>query len=531
MSTDLFPYQNTEEETEGDKTGLQLLRYLRGDDIDSLARNLSIAIKQHPKHPNVVQLTADAVCSPLESKLVQECAYGIILEDRGREEEPGEKEGGTETQSKDKEWGVIAMAFPKIQYAIDPFTLNVNIKNSKKFNDDWKANPSLVEVYEKVDGSMATLYWYGDGWNVCSVKTPDGSEQLVRDKSLPKTSFEAWVISTTLNNEQEEKEKETQRSMLEEQNKKNEPRVEETFAEMFWGLWKQLGYRLPDDFGLCYIFEVVCEKQANIVRCGKRFGGEESGRCGELLLLGVFDPSECKEVGDFEGLSSRNGWAAVKRFDQLKTLEDVFAEADELNPLVSEGFILRVRAEDSTTPTTTTNPIRLKVRSPQWASLSLLSWFNDPKTNERQMLDYVRKSYIVSKHPRHEEDEGCSNWKARIEEAKKRELKAGVTEGHYDCAELLEYFPEWAKLMWRMKDSFEDFVVWVSEVYDKATEEAAGDKKRFALAAKSHSAFAATLFEFRDKPITRMRAYFSYCQLRKLVILMGKYETYIAKNE
>ena len=105
MSTYLFPYQNTEEEIEGYKIGLQLLRYLRGDDIDSLARNLSIAIKQHPKYPNVVQLTADAVCSPLESKLVQECAYGIILEDRGREEEPGEKEGGTETQSKDKEWG------------------------------------------------------------------------------------------------------------------------------------------------------------------------------------------------------------------------------------------------------------------------------------------------------------------------------------------------------------------------------------------------------------------------------------------
>jgi len=141
------------------------------------------------------------------------------------------------------------------------------------------------------------------------------------------------------------------------------------------------------------------------------------------------------------------------------------------------------------------------------ASLALLGWFNDVKTNERQMLDYVRKSFV---HARHSGEEEPAN-------------------GHYNCNELLEHFPEWEDLLRKMKNRFEEFVNFVDEVYRKTQEESRGDRGVFAKLAKKWFC-ASVIFEFRDKQITNTRSYFSYCQLRKLLVLMNKYEEWKLKQ-
>ena len=59
-----------------------------------------------------------------------------------------------------------------------------------------------MRVYEKLDGSLATLYHYQNQWHVASSGTPDGDGDLTQTQ---------------------------------------------TFAELFWDIWKKEGYHLPKD--------------------------------------------------------------------------------------------------------------------------------------------------------------------------------------------------------------------------------------------------------------------------------------------
>ena len=40
---------------------------------------------------------------------------------------------------------------------------------------DWNS----VKVYEKIDGCLATLYYYNNEWHVASDDTPDASDEVV----------------------------------------------------------------------------------------------------------------------------------------------------------------------------------------------------------------------------------------------------------------------------------------------------------------------------------------------------------------
>lgn len=80
---------------------------------------------------------------------------------------------------------------------------------------------------EKLDGSLMTLYFYGERWRVASSKLPEGNGKL------PTTiaGTEGW-----------------------------------TMAQLFWEIFYQKGYNLPNDTECCYMFEMTSPANLVVVR-------------------------------------------------------------------------------------------------------------------------------------------------------------------------------------------------------------------------------------------------------------------------
>lgn len=134
---------------------LHIQRFLRDSGASSTEQRLAsllsrytITAKRHLQRPNLVLLKYSQIDSPFSEPIVRECR-GIILDEA-------------------EDWRVVSMAFQKF------------------FNDgeghaapiDW----STTRVQEKLDGSLAVLYWYDDQWHVATSGTPD-ARVVVHDRS------------------------------------------------------------------------------------------------------------------------------------------------------------------------------------------------------------------------------------------------------------------------------------------------------------------------------------------------------------
>lgn len=106
-----------------------------------LKTRFGIIHRRHGVHANLLLLKYNQIESPFGEPIVRECR-GIILDEAG-------------------DWRVVSMAFTKF------------------FNDgeghaapiDW----TTARVQEKLDGSLAVLYWYAGQWHVATSGTPDAS--------------------------------------------------------------------------------------------------------------------------------------------------------------------------------------------------------------------------------------------------------------------------------------------------------------------------------------------------------------------
>ena len=67
-----------------------------------------------------------------------------------------------------------------------------------------------AKIFEKCDGSLATLYHFGGGWHVASISLLAADGQVQGAK----------------------------------------------FSDLFWETWERLGYALPSNRRLCYMFEL-----------------------------------------------------------------------------------------------------------------------------------------------------------------------------------------------------------------------------------------------------------------------------------
>ena len=214
---------------------LETVRFLReySDPVEGLTQLKSrylINARMHRELDGVVQLRYSPRAKPADHPIVCECR-GLILDAT-------------------RDWAVIAF----------PFRRFFNYRSERAAQLDWAS----ARVYEKIDGSMTTLYYCRGAWRVSSSKRPDGSSILGTfndDGGIPCDSF-------------------------------------------FWGLWHMEGYALPDADVLksaretrgesiedvrarCYLFELSSPRHPIVVRYDReslRFLGARDRRTHRELI-------------------------------------------------------------------------------------------------------------------------------------------------------------------------------------------------------------------------------------------------------
>lgn len=355
---------------------LEVVNYIKQNGLDKLCERYEIAAKRHGKHPNLVLLKYDQINSPTSHPIVRECR-GLILDEAN-------------------DWNVVC--FPYKRFA--------------NYGEGWAAEVdwSSARVYEKLDGSLMTLYFYDGSWQVSSSGMPDASGEV-----------NGYGI---------------------------------TFAELFWQVWSKLGYKLPDDTGVCYMFELMTAKNRVVVRHTED----------RIALHGARRLSDFRELNPIVE-SHHHGWECVKVFP-LTSWDEVVEASKHLEPMESEGYIV-----------CDANYNRVKVKSPQYVAVSHLR--DSVGMSRRKLLELVRTnegSEFLSYYPEFTNDYNDIKYKY--------ERLLGRMEGFYDGIKHVEERKDFAKLaltqpfsdaMFQMKyGKISDFKQYVRDMQIKSLEQMIG---------------------------------------------------------
>lgn len=222
--------------------------------LDSLLEKLHISASRHEQHQNLVLLKYNQIDSPMSDPIVQECR-GLILDQMF-------------------DWKIVAHPFHKF--------FNLGEPNAAKI--DW---PS-ANVYQKVDGSIATLYNYGFKWEMSSSGTPDGGGEV-----------NGFGI---------------------------------TFRELFWKTWHELGMKYPgtvEDEHFTFMFELTSPQNRIVVRQEKP----------NIVLLAVRNRITGEEVNPHFFSGAKYNWQIVKKYN-FKSQEEVVATLSDMNGLENEGYVV-----------------------------------------------------------------------------------------------------------------------------------------------------------------------------------------------
>lgn len=224
-----------------------LQAYLRnGGTLAELNTSFAINAIRHKTYPNLVLLKYNQIESPFTEPLVRE-ARGIILD---------------ETDN----WRVVCARFKKF----------FNYGEVHAAQIDW----NTARVQEKCDGSLATLYFYDNKWQMATSGSPDASGEV-----------HGWDF---------------------------------TFAELFWKTFNEMRLTLPLNENFCPSFELTSPWNRVVV----------PHKEAKLTLIGMFD----RETGN-EFVDHDTAYPVVKSYP-LKTLEDVMVAIDKLDGLNNEGFVV-----------------------------------------------------------------------------------------------------------------------------------------------------------------------------------------------
>lgn len=232
---------------------MKTLEYLQTHSLDDLCNEFHIVAKRHGEFPNLVQLKYSQIESPMGEPIVQECR-GLILDEADN-------------------WRVVCRPYSKF----------FNYGEGHAAPIDW----STARVYEKLDGSLMSMYEYRGQWHVASSGLPDAAG--------PVHTFQG------------------------------------TFRDLFWRVWDQLGYHTPNITecrDLCFMFELMTPHNRVIVP-------QHDHR---LVLHGIRN----RVTGEEFDPSRIFGWDVVKRFP-LDSIENCIAAANALNPMESEGYVVEVK--------------------------------------------------------------------------------------------------------------------------------------------------------------------------------------------
>ncbi len=228
---------------------MQTQLFLRQHGIDALCEQFAIKATRHERFPNLVMLRYNQIFSPMSEAIVQQCR-GLIVDEAD-------------------DWRVVSHPFDKFFNASEGHAADI----------DW----SSARVFEKLDGSLMSLYFYDGEWQVASSGRPDAGGQLgSRDI---------------------------------------------TFAQGFWEVWLELKMHLPPDSfaGWWFGFELMTPWNQIIVR-------HEAPR---LVCIGARD-AQGIEVWPHD---LPFDWPTVASFP-LGSLEEVFDAAEKIHPMNGEGFVV-----------------------------------------------------------------------------------------------------------------------------------------------------------------------------------------------
>lgn len=258
---------------------LKIQEYLRsGGTVEQIKEELHLHVREHTQYPNLLLFKYNQIHSPLSHPICQE-SRGLILD------------------SEDN-WKVVAYPFRKF------FNYSEGLADKFDFTS--------AEVYEKIDGTLCTLYYYAGAWHVSTLGVPDASGPVHED--IP----------------------------------------EETFKSLFWKVWMEKGYDFPRDIEGCYMFELTTHYNRIICKY------EEPG----LTLLGARHIPTLEEL-EPEIVARENGWTCVKK-QSLSSLENAIEFLKQTNPLETEGFVIKSKFKENG------NFLRYKIKSLKYLALAHL---------------------------------------------------------------------------------------------------------------------------------------------------------------
>jgi hypothetical protein len=205
------------------------------------------------------------------------------------------------------DWNVVSYAFKKFFNRLEGHATPIDMNTAK--------------IQDKLDGSLMVVHYYAGEWRVNSSGTPDAGGN---------------VYGST-----------------------------KTFSELFWEVWKGLGYALPQDLGYCYAFELMTPLNRIVCVYDKP----------RIVLHGVRNLNTIQEH-EPEPFAEKNGWECVKSF-KANSLEDVATMAAALDPIRNEGYV----AVDA-------NFNRQKIKNPAYVALSHLK--DSMGSSSKRMVEVVR---------------------------------------------------------------------------------------------------------------------------------------------
>ena len=158
-------------------------------------------------------------------------------------------------------------------------------------------------VYDKLDGSLMILYYYQGKWQVQSSGTSDAAGKVHSSKF--------------------------------------------SFKHLFWQVWQQLEYKLPEATNYCFMFELMTPYNRVVVRQNSN----------NIVLHGVRNIQTLQEENPLRW-SNKTGWEAVKTYP-FSDLETVIEKSQDLDPMESEGYIV---CDDQFN--------RIKIKSSEYVAIS-----------------------------------------------------------------------------------------------------------------------------------------------------------------
>lgn len=275
---------------------MKLIEYLKNNGIEKLVSDYHVRATYSTKYSELVCLCYDHTNTP-KNEITNECR-GIIL-------------------NKD--------TFEIIAYPFTRFS-DYNPKGKQNFDFD------NFSAYEKVDGSLITMYYYAGVWNIGTKGTPD-AHGFIRG-------------------------------------------LDTTYNEYFWQVWDKLGYELPEsgfDY-FTYIFEFKFPSESQfITECKK----PTITLIGCRSLFGPFPEVDLKSKKWNWDIPPYKNWITAQKYEI--GIGDLVNKSYYLNPFKSEGYVL-VDSKFN----------RLKLKSPAYDLILLLKSEFQSEFQSEEKIEEVR---------------------------------------------------------------------------------------------------------------------------------------------